>query len=664
MKPFYILSFLFVFSLGGFAQNDTDFERCGTDERHAILMQDSAYAAQYADKREKLTKYLKDQVGEPKANCPDALYLPVAVHFLDVAIDQACAIEMALSQIEVLNNDFAGTNSDINKWFQGKPLLWPQIKNKKSCIVFCLASINHPQGSGIPEGNYAVTLNQYPDNTENLPQWAGYINLFVRSMTNPLGFSPLGGNGNGDGVTCGISYFGAVNCGGNTLNTSYNMGRTTVHEMGHYLSLSHPFGNSCDTDNDNINDTPITNAPTYGCPNVGEELINCTDPILFPTYMEYCNDACLYMFTKGQVENMDAYVNTSLQNLLNSATIKCSEIACLDFKVSKQYTRESCIGNDGKITLTASGGLPSYQYSITGGASFSANGIFQNLKEGSYPVLVKDETGCTFVDTIKLKLESPKMALISTISAFCGDNSGSLTVNINNEAVFQYKIEGKTNWQDTGYFGNLHSGKYDVLAQTASGCESSLRVVVNDDSDLNFIINAVKPVNCPLFDNGLIDLSVSGAEAPIEWMIDYRLPSDKGRWENLSPGNYLIMVKDGRGCRKEREFKIGISYLDIGDDCPCEMFIPNAMTPDGDGLNDMFVIVPSCPISEYNLQVFDRWGALIFESDDLKTRWNGGLNGYYVEPGVYFYRVAYRWGEKSNQSLEVKIKNGYVTVLR
>lgn len=664
MKPFYIFAFLFMISLSAYAQNETDLERCGTDERHAILMQDPAFAAQQTEKEAKVIKYLKDHAGAPKAGCTETLYLPVAVHFQDVGIDLACAVEMALSQVEVLNNDFAGTNADITKWQEGKPLLWPQITNKKSCIVFCLASINHPAGTGVNEGDYAVTLNQYPDNTENIPEWAGYINMFVRNMTNPLGFSPLNGNGNGDGVTCGISYFGTVNCGGNTLNTQYNLGRTTTHEMGHYLGLAHPFGNDCATDNDDFDDTPITDAPTYGCPNVGEELINCVDPILFPTYMEYCNDACLYMFTKEQAESMDAYVNVGLQNLLNSATITCAEIACLDFAVSKQTTRESCAGNDGKITLMAGGGLQPYQYSINGGQTFSPNGTFTNLKKDAYPIIVRDGAGCEFIDTIKVRRESPKMDLASSKNAFCGDNSGNFTVKVQSNATFEYQITGKTGWQDTAYFGNLVHGNYDVVARTESGCESSLRVVVGDDSDLSFIINAIKPVNCPLFDNGLIDLGVSGAEGEVEWTMNYQYRSDKGRYEDLSPGTYFVEVADERGCRKKGEFKIGVSYLDVSDDCPCDMFIPNAMTPDGDGLNDLLVIVPTCPISDFTIQIFDRWGKMIFESHDIENKWNGGIDDYYVEPGIFFYRIAYRWGDKNNQSLEVQLKNGFVTVLR
>src|SRR5690606_4283353 len=137
-----------------------------------------------------------------------------------------------------------------------------------------------------------------------------------------------------------------------------------------------------------------------------------------------------------------------------------------------------------------------------------------------------------------------------------------------------------------------------------------------------------------------------------------------GFYDQLSAGDYNITVEDGRGCRLERDFRIDVSYLEIGDDCPCDVFIPNAMTPDGDGLNDLLVVVPSCPISDYNMQVFDRWGKIVFESDNVEKRWNGGLNGYFVEAGIYFYRITYRWGERFNESLEVQTANGYVQILR
>ncbi|NEN23702.1 T9SS type B sorting domain-containing protein [Cryomorpha ignava] len=665
MKLFSVFTFLLLFSFTAFSQNNNGIIRCGTDERHEILMQDSAYAAQFAEKNQKIETYLKSHNSEMKADCDEILYLPVAVHFQDVGIDYACALEMALSQVESINQDYGGTNPDINKWTEGRTIRWPQIQNGESCVEFCLATLNHPAGSGIAEGDYAVTLNEYGP-IDDIPQWSGYINFFVRNMNGGvLGYSPLGGDGNGDGVVCGITSFGSVSCGGNTLMATYNMGRTVTHELGHYLSLNHPFNNpDCAIDGDGIADTPITNAATYGCYAIGEELINCTDPILWPSYMDYCDDACLYMFSQGQTDQLTAYVNTSLQTLLNNATTKCEDAACINFEASFQSSNETCEGNDGRIIFQASGGTEPYIYSITNGVTDSENPDFNNIIQGKYFLNIIDQQGCEFIDSVEIARDTPQMELVSSKNSFCGDNSGSLIVKVKYDADFEYSIQGVSGWQDTAYFASLSRGEYTVLAQTASGCTPSLDVTIGDDTDLSFVIRSVHPVNCPLFDNGLIDVLLSGGEEPIKWQLNEGNRSDKGFYDRLGAGDYNLSVEDGRGCRLDRDFKIGVSYLEIGDDCPCDMYIPNAMTPDGDGLNDLLVVVPSCPISNFNMQIFDRWGKIVFESEDLETRWNGGLDGYFVEPGIYFYRITYRWGEKFNESLEVQTENGYVQILR
>lgn len=659
--PLTFLLYLFIVA-GLSAQNP---ERCGTDQLHEELMQDSAYAAAYHNRMDKVSRYLKTHPNLAKAECDEILYLPVAVHFEDVGIDNACAIDMALSQIDRLNADYSASNTDLSK-FTDNQATWPGTNNKASCVRFCLATMNHPDGVGLVDGEYAVTLNQYADGVENLPEWSGYINFYVRSQLagGTLGYSPLGGTGNGDGVVIGITYFGEVSCGGNTIDATYSMGRTATHELGHYLSLEHTFGNDCATDNDGIGDTPITSQATYGCYDDGEEIITCDDPILWPDYMDYADDACMYMFSEGQVDQVEAYVNTSLDNLLNSATIKCEEAACTDYRVNLNHEDESCEGNDGEIIFNAQGGTEPYLYSIDNGLNFSETPNFTNLEQGKYFVVATDQGGCEYVDSVMVTREQPPMNVTANKSAFCGDNSGALGVEVNYDDDFEYQIEGVTGWQDTTYFENLTAGDYIATARNETGCTTSVEVTIDDESDLKMIVESVKPVNCPLFDNGEINLGVSNGEPPIVWQLNENPPTDVGKFENLSPGDYRVSVDDNRGCHTERVFNINISYLEVGDDCPCQVFVPNAMTPDGDGLNDLLDIVPSCPISNFTLRVFDRFGKEIFTSTSLDEKWNGGIDSYFVSPGVYPYKITYRWGEKDNESLEVETLNGYVTILR
>lgn len=670
MKHLSFTVFLSLLFFVSFAQNPTGGpDRCGTDEHHQTWMEDPDYAAAYNQRLAKTKLALKEIRKQAKADCDEILYIPVVVHYIDVTIGADCAEQMALSQIEAMNADFAGTNPDVDKWYDHQATTWPNIQNKESCIQFCLATLGHPDGSGIPEGDYAITLNQYPDGTENVPEWTGYLNFFINGndMGGVLGYSPLGGGGTGNGPVISVSVWGTVSCDGNNVNPPFNLGRTATHETGHYLALEHPFGGDCNTDNDMplVGDTPITDQANYGCPDPGASIVNCAEPIVFPTYMEYCDDACLYMFTQDQVDGMEAHVTANLMHMVDKASTTCQDAACIDFGMTVTATDESCLtGTDGSIQLEALNANDPVQYSISNGVTFQDNGVFQNLVADKYYVMVEDAAGCSMVDSVVIERESPTISLIDMQKSFCGDNGGSLLFAVDFADDFQYSLAGAASWQDTSFFDNLSAGGYQVVVRNDANCTASMDVVVEDDSDLQLVERRIRPVNCPLFDNGLIDTYLANGQPPFAYTLDYAQPQETGYYDNLSPGRYVLSVRDARGCELEREFSIGISYANISDGCPCDVFIPNAMTPDMDGLNDVFKPVFSCPITQYHLQIFDRWGELIFETDNLNEPWNGGQNGYFVNPGVYLYKLSYRWGEERNESLEVQTERGYITILR
>ncbi len=290
---------------------------CATDSVHTHMMGLAGYAQAFQAKVNAV-----NQASENGAmDCATPLIIPVAVHFQNTGIPEACAIDMALDQIQILNDDFAATNADISEWYSQQPAIWPDINNAESCIQFCLATSDHPSGFGLAEGDYAVTIDQTTGDFNSA--WSGYMNIWVRDI-GPLGYSPLGGSGNGDGVTCHPAAFSSISCGGNSLYGAYNLGRTITHEVGHYLLLNHPWANGGCSSNDNVADTPVTSEPIFGCPS-GQSIVNCTDPVLWPSYMDYCNDACLFMFSAGQVTRMENYVTSSLQNLLNNSVTACQD---------------------------------------------------------------------------------------------------------------------------------------------------------------------------------------------------------------------------------------------------------------------------------------------------------------------------------------------------
>ncbi|MGB3606770.1 T9SS type A sorting domain-containing protein, partial [Psychroserpens sp.] len=173
------------------------------------------------------------------------------------------------------------------------------------------------------EGEPAVTIGYAFSGGSGFPEtdsnWVGYMNFLVKNIGG-LGYSPGGGSlANGGAVVIDINAFSAGSgCFGSGIvpQSPYNLGRTTTHELGHFYSLAHPWGPggaTCAAD-DGFADTPNTGQETFGCPAAGSlTACNPTQNILSMNYMDYVNDACMYMFTPQQMNAVDAYVTSVIE---------------------------------------------------------------------------------------------------------------------------------------------------------------------------------------------------------------------------------------------------------------------------------------------------------------------------------------------------------------
>lgn len=634
-------------------------DRCHTHEMHLEMMEDPDFAEQFHSKIRMVNDFLEERAEARQPVCDNEIIIPVAVHFQNTGIDMTCAVDMALDQIRILNEDFSATNADITEWEDAQPANFPAIQNGESCLQFCLATLNHPAGFGLTDGDYAVTVNETTG--DNDAQWSGYLNFFVRDLGGGLlGYSPLGGNGNGDGITVTIDAFSSISCGGNTINGTYNLGRTATHELGHYFLLEHPFDGGCGGD-DNVADTPQSDTPAAGCPALG--WTTCTDPVLWMSYMDYSDDACLYMFSSGQVDRMDTYAQNSLTNLSNNSVTVCQEAACIDYEVNVSETDESCPGNDGQIDIQVVVGTEPYQYSINGGASTQNFPTFDNLTDGNYDVVVTDGADCVYEETVFLSQENTTMNIISIQNTFCGNDSGMVELDVPEPGNFEYSLDG-VNWQTSPIFDLIPAGTYNAQARNTSGCQAFKTVDVLDFNDLGISVDDRKNVNCFYADNGMIRLSLSGGEEPIIYRIDddpntTLIPEFTG----LAVGEHTIFIEDARECEAEYIFELFRDFSSFDDDCPCTVYVPSAMTPNGDDVNETLEVVASCPFANYKLQIFDRWGQVVFETTDPEQKWNAGTGEYFVMDGMYFYKVELTWGTSFGSSNNETI-TGSVMVIR
>ena len=129
-----------------------------------------------------------------------------------------------------------------------------------------------------------------------------YFNIWVGSLwPGLLGYSQFpGGQLETDGIVVTSDVFKEEP----VSYTYYNKGRITAHEIGHSLSLRHPWGNGWACSDNMISDIPTQNGPNYNCPDTTFSLCQGdTTRDIVKHYMDYCGDTCMVMFTKGQVLN-------------------------------------------------------------------------------------------------------------------------------------------------------------------------------------------------------------------------------------------------------------------------------------------------------------------------------------------------------------------------
>jgi hypothetical protein len=301
---------------------------CGVKAHMEKMLQDPQKKKEYMEFQEKfrveyqkvLAKQAVEKSGGVNKNTNATIRIPVAVHYPSAGSANAalktCLRNFAQNQINILNADYNATNSDISNWASASTF-YPGVVVGDLDVEFVLATQNHPAGTGLVNGDVAVTFGtDFLSNSDNDMTWAGYMNFVVRNISGGiLGYSPLGGTpGTGDTVVMDNNAFASgAGCTGYVPGAPYNLGRTVTHELGHFFNLDHTFANDngCGgTDDDGIADTPRIGNASYGCPANGS-VAGCVagQKSLTMNYMDYVDDACMYMFTAGQAGVMQAYYN-------------------------------------------------------------------------------------------------------------------------------------------------------------------------------------------------------------------------------------------------------------------------------------------------------------------------------------------------------------------
>lgn len=298
----------------------------------------------------------------------------------------------------------------------------------------------------------------------------------------------------------------------------------------------------------------------------------------------------------------------------------------------------SCFGeNDGSITASPTGGAGDFTYLWSNGEMTPA---IENLPEGMYSVTVTDGNGCTATATADI-IEPPEITgTVSVVDVLCaGDATGIINVEaFGGTPPFEYSADGAA-FQGSPTLDGLSAGEYEVVISDSRGCTLALDAFIDEPAPLIVDAGADQTVDLGFTANIQAQTMPLFRPVSISWTPDGTLDCNDCDDPTASPfetTTYTIQIIDADGCTDSDDVTIFVNLLR-------PIYIPNGFSPNGDGINDFFTVYGGpAARSIQTLRVYDRWGELVFDGQDLPLNdepfgWDGTFKGEEMDAAVFAY---------------------------
>lgn len=315
--------------------------------------------------------------------------------------------------------------------------------------------------------------------------------------------------------------------------------------------------------------------------------------------------------------------------------------------INLDISPEHCGLQDGTIeVMETTGGLNPYQYSLDN-APFAIGSKFDDVTTGVHSIIVKDSVGC--LDTVLIEVENvagPQILDSVIKSATCNSDNGEILIHTLPSDDLMFRINDIT--YSNGQFLNLVAGHYIITIFDEYGCSSSVDVTVPTENILSVESIDVKPGTCNLPTGGF---TVTGDEDIFITIDEIPNQSWTSSITGLEHGTYHLSLSNQEGCQIDTVITIPSN---------CNVSFPNAFSPNGDNINDLFKAYSELGFVEWNMEIFDRSGNLVYSSSDPTSGWDGTFNGKECQVGVYVWKLRYR------NSIENKaiLLTGDITLVR
>jgi gliding motility-associated-like protein len=250
---------------------------------------------------------------------------------------------------------------------------------------------------------------------------------------------------------------------------------------------------------------------------------------------------------------------------------------------------------------------------------------------GNYSDTIVNSNGCDSIIQLNLTITGLPALTISSGSGTCGQANGTATVSATGGAgSYAYTW---SNGATGSFISGLSSGSYSVIATDQNGCSSTSQVVVSTSPAAGVTLIAGDTI---LGLNETATLQILGGET-YNWSPALGLNCTDCPTVIASPQSsttYTVTGTDSIGCSYIRLVNVVVDII-----CG-ELFVPNIFSPNGIGNpeNEKLCLYSNC-IKSMNFGIYNRWGELIFSTDNQNECWDGTHKGVPVMTGVYTYRL-------------------------
>lgn len=314
-----------------------------------------------------------------------------------------------------------------------------------------------------------------------------------------------------------------------------------------------------------------------------------------------------------------------------------------------------CEGDkNGYVKLNAIGGTGPYAFSLSDQNHYSSTQIYNNFSEGNYTIYLKDNNLCITDTTIAFNPSHITVndIILKNVTCFNGSD-GSINLIASSPSALTYKLDNG-NMQNTGLFDSLKAGTYTLGISYANNCQKDTSIILNQPNELNTIVTTT-PVSCQdLQDNGTASVIVRGGTPPYSYLWKTKQSQTLSEISGMMSGNYTVLIHDSVNCRDSAI--ASITY----DNC-CKTYLPNAFSPNGDNKNNIFRIKFDGDLKLEKFYIYNRFGQIMFSTNDVLKGWDGNFNGTPQDMGTYYYYVKGFCGNKEDHKISLK---GDVLLLR